>query len=65
MDITRECNECIAQTARYFRYFNEKNLVKLADIYFFGIILEDWVGKWTGATEVLAMNPGLFKIILK
>ena len=61
MNITRECNECIGQTALYFGYFNQKNLTKLSEIYFFGITLEDWVGKWVGADAVLEMNSNLFQ----
>jgi hypothetical protein len=61
MNITRECNECIGYTAQYFKYFNEKNLTKLSELYFFGITLEDWVGRWVGAEEVLEMNSNLFQ----
>ena len=44
----------------YFEYLNEKNLMKLEELYSKDIELYDWNDMWHGRQNVLDMNEGLF-----
>ena len=51
----------IVKTEEYFKFFQDKDLIKLENTYAFNIRLTDWIVDVMGKGEVLSSNKELFE----
>ena len=51
----------IVKTEEYFKFFQDKDLIKLENTYAFNIRLTDWIVDVMGKNEVLSSNKELFE----
>ena len=47
-------------TKNYFKFFNEKNTIKLASLFANNVVLEDWNINVTGKEKVIRANKKIF-----
>lgn len=52
---------CTNANKMYFKFFNEKNLTALTNIYSNYVTLADWTGQWFTVDEVILENSKFFQ----